>query len=58
MSKIRPGNKQNSALNGEWAAHVRRSYKKVTSGKRRSKDKELIYNELKDMCMGGEDIIG
>lgn len=40
MGKIRPGNKQNSALNGEWAAHVRKDGKKITSGLRRAKIKK------------------
>jgi hypothetical protein len=35
MVKIRVGNKQNSFLNGEWAGHVRKWYKKYTSSKRR-----------------------
>lgn len=31
MGKIRVGNKQNSFLNGEWAGHVRKGWKKITS---------------------------
>jgi hypothetical protein len=42
MGKIRIGNKQNSILNGEWAGHVRRFMKRITSGKRRMEDKEII----------------
>ena len=42
------GNKLNSALNGEWAKHVRRWWKKYTSGKRRTKDKEIIREQLKN----------
>lgn len=45
--KLRVGNKQNSILNGEWAGHVRKYGKKITSGKRRMKDKELIKS-IKD----------
>jgi hypothetical protein len=38
MGKIRPGNKQNSAINGEYAKHVRKrtGIKQITSGKRRA----------------------
>lgn len=46
--KIRKGNKQNSFLNGEWASHVRRWFKKYTSGRRRSNDKKIIKKELND----------
>jgi len=46
MGKIRVGNKQNSFLNGEWVGHARRVLKKITSGIRRSRDKEIIHNEL------------
>lgn len=48
MSKIRPGNKQNSFINGEWAAHVRADYKKITAGKRRMIDKKVIREQLTD----------
>lgn len=37
------GNKQNSFLNGEWAKHVRRYAKKLTSKKRRSLNKIVLY---------------
>lgn len=58
MGKIRPGNKQNSALNGEWAAHVKKGFKKITSGLRRAKikkdnteqideEREVGYEDLK-----------
>lgn len=40
------GNKQNSGLNGEWATHVRRKTKRITSGKRRAKSKRIILREL------------
>lgn len=40
------GNKQNSILNGEWAKHVRGKWKKITSSIRRSKQKQIILNEL------------
>lgn len=49
MAKIRVGNKQNSYLNGEWAGHVRKDGKKITSGKRRLKDKEEIKKQLKEI---------
>jgi hypothetical protein len=45
--KIRVGNKKNSILNGEWAGHVRKWGKKITSGKRRMQDKEII-KDIKD----------
>ena len=48
MAKIRVGNKENSKLNGEWAGHVRGEIKKITSSKRRMKDKEVIKQEVKE----------
>jgi hypothetical protein len=48
MNKLRVGNKQNSFLNGEWAGHVRRSFKKITSGIRRAVSKKIIKKELDD----------
>jgi hypothetical protein len=48
MSKIRIGNKKNSILNGEWAGHVRRVMKKITSSKRRMEDKRIINEYLKN----------
>jgi hypothetical protein len=50
--KIRVGNKQNSILNGEWAGHVKKYGKKITSGKRRMVDKEIvkkIYDNLENV---------
>jgi hypothetical protein len=47
MPKIRVGNKQNAAINGEWAGHVRKDGKKITSGKRRIIDKKII-KDIKD----------
>lgn len=47
MPKIRVGNKQNAALNGEYAGHVRKDGKKITSGKRRTQDKKII-KDIKD----------
>lgn len=44
---MKPGNKQNAILNGEWARHVRAWGKRFTSGKRRTRDKELIRILLK-----------
>lgn len=40
------GHKDNSFLNGEWCKHVKRAWKKVTSGKRRSRDKKIIRTQL------------
>ena len=45
MPKIRVGNKQNSILNGEWAGHVRKWGKKLTSKIRRAVDKKVIKEE-------------
>jgi hypothetical protein len=45
---MKPGNKQNAILNGEWARHVRKWYKKYTSSKRRMRDKEIIQSLLKE----------
>lgn len=49
MGKIKPGSKQNAALNGEWAKHVRKDGKKETSGIRRSVDKTIIHKEKKEL---------
>ena len=49
MSKLRVGSKQNSILNGEFAGHVRKRLKRLTSHIRRNKDKTVIqrgYEEL------------
>ncbi len=40
------GNKTNSFLNGEWARHVRRFGKQMTSGLRRLDAKKIIRKEL------------
>jgi len=48
MGKIRPGNKQNSGLNGEWLTHARRSLKKATSRIRRFHDKQEIKEGIKE----------
>jgi len=48
MAKLRVGNKENSALNGEWAGHVRGKTKKITSGKRRAKSNEIVKKETKE----------
>lgn len=50
MSKIRVGNKQNAVLNGEWAGHVRRSWKKLTSGIRRNESKRIKREAIKETC--------
>ena len=49
MGKIRVGNRQNALLNGEWVGHVRRWFKKFTSGKRRSVSKKIIQQEKKEL---------
>lgn len=43
MAKLRVGNKMNSFLNGEWAGHVRKDGKKITSSIRRM----YLKNDLK-----------
>lgn len=48
MGKIRVGNKQNSALNGEWAGHVRKHWKRITAHIRRNKDKLIIKEHLNE----------
>ncbi len=48
MGKIRIGNKKNSILNGEWAGHVRRFMKRITSGKRRMEDKRIVNEYMKN----------
>lgn len=50
MGKIRPGNKQNSALNGEYVTHVRKRNggKKITSGLRRTKEKVEIREGVEE----------
>jgi len=55
MSKVRKGNKQNAGLNGEWGAHVDSGEKKVTSGKRRAKNKIVIKEKLDDSIKEEED---
>lgn len=47
--KIRKGNSANSKLNGEWGKHVRADGKKITSGKRRMANKEIIREELNNL---------
>lgn len=37
--------KANMNLNNEFANHIRRWWKKFTSGKRRTKDKKIIKEE-------------
>ena len=59
MNKLRVGNKKNSFLNGEWAGHVRGTWKRYTSKKRRREIKEEAqrraknYMSLKD-CYGDD----
>lgn len=48
MGKVRPGNKKNSGLNGEWAKHVRKDGKKSTAGLRRTENKKTIRKDLKE----------
>jgi hypothetical protein len=54
MGKVRPGNKQNAGLNGEYAKHAR-DMKKTTSGKRRAKSKIVIKEKLDDSVQEEED---
>lgn len=46
MSKIRPGSKMNSYLNGEWCTHAKKKGKKYTSKVRRALDKQIIKEEV------------
>lgn len=55
MTKIRPGNKKNSFLNGEWAKHVRKWGKKFTSSLRRQEDKKIIRQEKGDIIIYEQD---
>ena len=50
MGKVRPGNKKNSQLNGEWATHVRKRNggKRVTSRARRAEDRKEIRTGIKE----------
>jgi hypothetical protein len=48
MSKIRVGNKMNSFLNGEWAGHVRKDGKRITSGIRRMYLKNDLRKRLEE----------
>lgn len=45
---MKPGNKQNAFLNGEWARHMRRWGKKYTARKRRSQDRKIIQSFFKE----------
>lgn len=42
------GNKLNSYLNGEWATHVKKRMKRITSSIRRMQDKKEIKNGLEE----------
>jgi hypothetical protein len=55
VGKIRPGNKKNSGLNGEWARHVRKGGKKATAGLRRSESKNITRKKLEDSVDEEED---
>lgn len=46
MSKRKVGHAQNSKLNGEWGKHVRKFWKKLTSRKRRLRDRQIIREEI------------
>lgn len=41
--------KANSVINGEYAKHVRKWYKKFTSHKRRMKNKKIIKKLLEEI---------
>ena len=45
---MKKGNKDNSVLNGEWATHVRKWGKKLTSSLRRIRDKKIIKHDLNE----------
>jgi hypothetical protein len=46
---MRKGHKQNSFLNGGWGVHMKKAWKRITSKKRRMKDKTLILKEKKEI---------
>jgi hypothetical protein len=48
MPKLRPGNKQNALINGEWGRHIRRFGKKRTAGKRRTSKRTLLKRIQED----------
>lgn len=56
MAKRKIGHKANSQLNGEWGKHVRKWMKKITSGKRRHHDKEIIREEVDDFLYEGNQL--
>lgn len=43
---MKKGHKQNSGLNGEWAKHVRRAWKRATSRIRRAREKIIIRENI------------
>jgi len=43
---MKPGNAENSKINGEWSKHVRWFGKKVTAKIRRAEDKKNIKKNL------------
>jgi len=45
---MRKGNKQNAFLNGEWAKHMRKWGKFFTAKARRTVDKKVIREEIKN----------
>jgi hypothetical protein len=55
MGKVRPGNKKNSKLNGEWATHVRKGGKKATAGLRRAESKIITKEKIDDSIKEEED---
>jgi hypothetical protein len=42
------GNKLNSKLNREWAKHVRKWFKRITSHKRRKQGKKIVNKQLSE----------
>lgn len=48
MGKVRPGNKQNSGLNGEWVTHARRDLKKATARLRRILDLKKVQEGIEE----------
>jgi hypothetical protein len=45
---MRKGNKQNAFLNGEWAMHMKKFGKRFTAKIRRTVNKKVITEELKN----------
>jgi hypothetical protein len=46
MSKRKLGHADNAKLNGEWGGHAKKWMKRITSGRRRARDKRIIREEM------------